>query len=153
MKLTNNFTLSELTYSVTANKDKVKYEAQFNPPVDVVHNLRSLCTMALQPIRDKMAKPIRLSSGWRCRALNIDVGGVKGSAHERGLAADIRFSSLDEAFEIVNSAIAVGCKRIGLGKNFIHIDIDYSRPTPAVFTYKNTPKKLAAKKDEFKKQL
>lgn len=43
----------------------------------------------LQQIRDVFGQPIKVNSGYRTLAVNKAVGGAKGSAHMRGLAADI----------------------------------------------------------------
>ena len=43
----------------------------------------------LDRIREDYGKPITVNSGFRSRAVNEKVGGVKNSAHLEGLAADI----------------------------------------------------------------
>lgn len=52
-------------------------------------NLTKLCTNILQVIRDKWERPIKVTSGFRCRRLNEAVGGAKTSDHTHGNAADI----------------------------------------------------------------
>ena len=46
----------------------------------------------LQIIRDRAGIPIRVNSGYRCPKHNAAVGGVKGSYHTQGLAADLSCS-------------------------------------------------------------
>lgn len=43
----------------------------------------------LQPLRDAWRKPLKVNSGYRCKALNAAVGGVPTSQHLKGEAADI----------------------------------------------------------------
>ena len=43
----------------------------------------------LQIIRDEAGIPIRVNSGYRCEVHNKNVGGVKGSQHTLGVAADL----------------------------------------------------------------
>ena len=43
----------------------------------------------LDRIREKLGKPILISSGYRCPVLNKSVGGVYNSQHLKGLAADL----------------------------------------------------------------
>ena len=43
----------------------------------------------LQPLRDAWGKPLKVNSGYRCKALNAAVGGVPTSQHVKGEAADI----------------------------------------------------------------
>lgn len=44
---------------------------------------------ALDEVRRVWNLPIRINSGWRCERHNRDVGGVEGSRHLVGLAADV----------------------------------------------------------------
>ena len=45
-----------------------------------------------QTIRDALSVPVRVTSGCRCEKRNKAVGGVKGSFHNKGLAADLTCS-------------------------------------------------------------
>lgn len=89
MKLTNNFTLKELTSSGTAQRKG--YTEQFTPPKEVIDNLKELCINVLQPIREALEAPLRVSSGYRCERLNKSIGGAANSQHVKGQAADINF--------------------------------------------------------------
>lgn len=85
MKLSQNFTLEELTFSATAKLRGIDNI----PNSQEVVSLKRLCEEILQPIRDKLGKPITITSGYRSSALNKAVGGAKSSQHLRGEAADI----------------------------------------------------------------
>lgn len=52
-------------------------------------NFRALVDEVLDPAREKLGKPIRVNSGYRCPKHNLAVGGVKNSQHMAGEAADI----------------------------------------------------------------
>ena len=95
MRLSNNFSLSELTRSDTAKRLGIENECS---SVEQVLNLAYLCHMVLQPLRDKFG-PIRITSGYRCPELNRAVGGVKNSQHMRGEAADIHLPSVEKGKE------------------------------------------------------
>ena len=84
------FTLSELTYSSTATAHSI----QNVPTAEAVKNLESLVLNVLEPIREKWQSPSYITSGYRCPALNRKVGGVEGSYHTRGMAADITAKSV-----------------------------------------------------------
>lgn len=86
MKLTENFTLEEMCASQTAQRAGIDNS---RPPLDVVINLAKLAVMVLQPLREHFGEPVRISSGYRCKALNEAVGGVSNSQHVTGQAADI----------------------------------------------------------------
>ena len=86
MQLSKNFSLAEMTKSVTAKRlgiDNTPNEQQ-------IEYLRELCTNVLQPLRDELG-PILITSGLRVPELNKAVGGSGTSQHcaLNGAAADI----------------------------------------------------------------
>jgi zinc D-Ala-D-Ala carboxypeptidase len=83
--MTKNFTLEELTHSITAQNRGIDN----TPPVMAVASLRALAVSVLQPARDYLKKPITVSSGFRCEKLNKLLGGAKHSQHKNGEAADL----------------------------------------------------------------
>ncbi len=85
MNLTQNFTINELTYSVTATANKIDNR----PSVYVIDNLKALCENVLQPLRDYLGCPVKVTSGFRCAVLNKKIGGTKNSQHLYGQAADL----------------------------------------------------------------
>ena len=86
MKLSENFSLSEFERSMMAERlgidNAIPNEAQLS--------LRTLCVKVLQPLRELYEKPLAISSGYRCEALNKAVGGVPTSQHRLGEAADVQ---------------------------------------------------------------
>ena len=86
MKLSNNFTLEELTKSGTATRLKINN----TPTKEAANNLAKLAINVLQPIRDAWGAPIVVTSGYRCPALNKATKGATKSQHMTGAAADIR---------------------------------------------------------------
>lgn len=91
-----NFSLSEFVESTTA-----KWRLIDNTPdFDAVEHLDELVGTILQPLRNAWGKPLTVTSGYRCPALNKAVGGVENSAHTTGYAADITTTGdLDEFIE------------------------------------------------------
>ena len=69
-----------------------------------------------------------VTSGYRCLKHNQEVGGVPDSAHTKGLAADISCKDGAYRLKLVLQALKSGIMRIGIGKTFVHIDIDHSKP-------------------------
>jgi len=86
MKLSNNFSLSEFTDSNTAERRGIDN----SPTAEHIHNMVALCENVLQPLRERIGKSIRVSSGYRSEALNDAIGGSKTSEHSKGMAADIK---------------------------------------------------------------
>ena len=92
--LSEHFTLAELTKTNTRIKN-VPNEAQ-------VENLKRLCGW-LEMLRSEWNKrygegddPIVINSGYRSEVVNKAVGGVKGSNHLTGCAADIRVAGIEQ---------------------------------------------------------
>lgn len=56
---------------------------------EVSDSIQALTENVLQPLRDAWGKPLKVNSGYRCKALNAAVGGVPTSQHVKGEAADI----------------------------------------------------------------
>ena len=58
-------------------------------PDGVERNLVSLVEKVLEPVRERLGRPIIVNSGYRCPIHNAAVGGVANSQHLRGEAADL----------------------------------------------------------------
>ena len=87
MRISKNFTLSELTKSNTATRLGVSN----TPDKEGIHKLRLLATELLQPIRDCLSAPLRISSGYRSESLNKAIGGSNKSQHTKCEAVDLQF--------------------------------------------------------------
>lgn len=92
--LSFNFTVGELLRSSTAERDPGLKREQENPPEEVLLNLQYLVETVLQPIRNGLDYPLRITSGYRSVLLNKLVGGSATSQHVRGEAADCSLSTL-----------------------------------------------------------
>ena len=90
MKLSQNFSLRELTKSQTAERKGISNE----PTEEHIENLKLLCTKILQPIRDKWGV-VSISSGYRSQALCEAIGSKITSQHARGQAADFECYGTD----------------------------------------------------------
>ena len=88
MKLTDHFSLEEFERSSTATANHIDNHV----PEALIPSLRNLCEQVLEPLRQWYGKPITISSGYRCQALNShpNVRGAKNSHHMKGEAADLR---------------------------------------------------------------
>lgn len=78
---------------------------------------------------------IFINSGYRCQKHNEIVGSVPDSAHTKGLAADIKCEDSKERFNLVTALFEVGFTRMGIGRTFIHVDLDKTKPRNAIWTY------------------
>lgn len=93
MKLSQNFSLAEMTKSETALRKGLE-----NTPGEVeIENLRALVVNVLQPVRDHFQKGVHVNSGFRHPEVNAAVGGSKTSDHCKGQAADIEIPGVANA--------------------------------------------------------
>jgi len=107
MKLTENFSLNELTKSQTAERKGINN----TPSTEHQENLKSLCEMILQPIRDHFGQVVSVSSGYRSPELCVAIGSSTKSQHAKGEASDF------EIFGISNKELA----------DYINENLDYDQ--------------------------
>ncbi len=88
----------------------------------------------LQHVRDLLGESVKITSGVRCPTHNHKVGGIQHSAHLYGMASDILIPSNTYRFEIL--PLILSCfTRIGIGPDFIHVDIDQTKPQDVIWHY------------------
>ena len=107
MKLTENFSLNELTKSQTAARKGIDN----TPSTEHQDNLKSLCEMILQPIRDHFGQVVSVSSGYRSPELCVAIGSSTKSQHAKGQASDF------EIFGVSNKELA----------DYINENLDYDQ--------------------------
>lgn len=78
---------------------------------------------------------LTVTSAYRCFEHNLKVGGTPNSSHLRGLAVDIACGSDALRFYLVHRALELNVSRIGISKNFIHLDIDRAKNARRIWVY------------------
>jgi len=96
MKLSEHLSLVEVTRSDYAKRNGINNM----PNAEHTENLIELARKIFEPIRVHFNKPIRISSGYRSKALNAAIGGAKNSQHTKGQAIDIDQGNRKENMEI-----------------------------------------------------
>lgn len=86
------FTFRELLRSEIAIKNDVANMPFLYGEHRVYMNLEKLVDNLLDPIRERFATPVIVTSGYRCERLNKLVNGVEDSQHREGKAADFYFA-------------------------------------------------------------
>ena len=78
----------------------------------------------LDILRNKIGKPVIITSGYRTPEWNAKCGGAKYSYHIRGMAADIRVNGMS-AKELANKLNAIVPEECGIivYKNWVHFDV------------------------------
>jgi len=75
-------------------------------------------------------RPIRINSAYRCVPHNAEVGGAATSSHLSGLAIDMAVPDGRRMYELVAAAIGAGFPRIEQGIQYLHVDVDDTKPSP-----------------------
>ena len=84
--ISKDFSYKEFEKSEVADQ---KHICNVIVSIDVRDSIKALVDEVLQPLRDAWGKPLAVNSGFRCRELNEEVGGVPTSQHRKGEAADV----------------------------------------------------------------
>jgi len=100
MKVTEHFTMEELTDSDYATR----HDIGNSPNQQALQNLLKLAN-SLQDIRDLIAAPLIITSGYRSSELNGRIGGSRTSAHMKGFAADIRSHAFGTPYQLASAIV------------------------------------------------
>lgn len=98
--LSEHFTLAELTHTDHRQFDNT-------PDKQALINLQRLAEFLEQVKKALDGKPVMISSGWRCKALNDSLGSKDSSSHRTGTAADFRVPGMTPD-QVVRAIIAAG---------------------------------------------
>ena len=81
-------------------------------------------------------RELTVTSGYRSINHPVERGKSSPGEHTEGLAVDVAAIGGNAVFEIVEAAIELGCKRIGISRksNFIHLGLSPHRVT-SIWTY------------------
>lgn len=121
-----HFTIEELCRSQVAVCLGIDNEPKRE---DIIANLKRLAFHTLEAVRIlNDNKPITITSGYRCKALNRAVGGVATSQHQNGCAADFVVGSAAEnriLFDKIKSSSSVPFDQLILEPKAGWIHISY----------------------------
>jgi len=131
-------------YDIKRNQSpprKIKYFdlSEFDSPdyTDSGDNMDINFVRKLDEAREIAGIPFKVNSGYRTPFHNTMVGGVESSSHMNipCCAVDIKAEDSRTRFLIISAAIQVGINRIGIGKNFIHLDADITKSQDVTWHY------------------
>ena len=126
------FTIAELCESETASRRGIGNRL----PRALLPNLQALIDHVLDPLREWYGQPIYVNSGYRCAELNEAVGGVQGSFHVRGMAADIDVHDTEEnrkLFDYIKNHLPFTELGWEGGGTWIHVAYDKERLDREIF--------------------
>lgn len=97
-----NFSISELVHSDNA----IKAGIDNTPTIKEIDNLLNLIFYCLQPIRDKLKKPMIITSGYRNMKVNFLAGGAINSGHLKGTCADfvVKGMSIEQVYQFIKKS-------------------------------------------------
>lgn len=79
-------------------------------------------------------RKFKVNSAFRSVAYEKQQGRAGRSSHTKGIAADLGVTNHQQRLYIVAALIVAGFRRIGIAKNFIHVDDDASK-VPSLWLY------------------
>lgn len=115
-QLSDYFTLDELTQSATADEHGIEIRVERSSAAFL--NLEALALRILDPVRRYLGEPVYVTSGYRPPEVNRIVGGVEGSQHTTGEAADVKPETLAPA------DVAYACLRLALPFDQVIVELD-----------------------------
>lgn len=123
------FTFRELLRSEVAIKNDIANMPFLYGEYHAYTNLEMLVRKLLDPIRERFATPVIITSGYRCRRLNELVKGVEDSQHREGKAADFYFAGftakeMTQAFFEIAESFDFDQLIYYKKRHFIHISYD-----------------------------
>ena len=95
---------------------------EFEDPLTGVLVLHLPSVDRLERVRDRLAAPLLVTSGYRSPEYNRRVGGATGSMHLVGRAFDLKVRDSTRHMDIAQAALAEGFTGFGFYKTFVHID-------------------------------
>ena len=100
-------------------------------------NLSPALMAVLTELEQRMGFELRIDSGYRDPTHNEDVGGVEGSehTHDPADAVDVFCQRSVTRFQMVRELLALGVRRIGIGKTFVHVGVSTDHPQEVLWTY------------------
>lgn len=134
MKLSEHFTLEELTFSGTASR----YGIDNTPNAELIDHALKYLVPGLEQIRKILGHPIKISSGYRSPALNAVIPGSSStSQHTKFEAADLTIPKI--------GAPNIVCKEIIIsGIEFDQLILEYGSWTHISFS-KNPRRSILSK--------
>jgi hypothetical protein len=122
MMLSEHFNLNEFTASETATRKGIDN----TPPAVVTEKLRMLAA-TLEQVRSLLGNnSIRISSGFRCLALNRAIGSGDLSAHVLGYAVDFTCPKFGTPKEVANKIAesSIRFDQIIFEQKWVHLSVD-----------------------------
>lgn len=131
-----SFTIAEFLRSDTALRRGIDN----TPNATVLANITNILIPGMQRVRDLLAAPVLVSSGYRSLALNAAIGGSGRSQHVQGLACDFRAPGFGTPLEIsrklAENQASLRFDQLIFEGTWVHISFVSGKPRGQVLTAK-----------------
>ncbi len=104
-------------------------------PACVQSQLDEVLVSMLLGVSEKLGRPLYINCGYRSSQYDKEKGRSGQSAHCSGKAVDIFCADNTFRYKLLVHLLDVGFVRVGIGKNYIHVDIDLKKPYPRIWHY------------------
>jgi len=101
---------------------------EFNCTHTGKNEMNEVFLQRLDELREVCGIPFKITSGYRDKSHPAEVNKEKGGTHTKGIAADIYAPDGISKRTIIKYALDLGFRGIGVGKEFIHLDVRESYP-------------------------
>lgn len=118
-------------------KSKYFAEVEFQrcTPSCSLQNMNAEAMRLFDKVREVAGIPLVINCAYRSPEWEKAKGRSGNSAHTKGKALDIRCTTSANRMRIIEAAVQCGISRIGIGKNYIHLDTDTSLPQNVMWHY------------------
>jgi len=127
ISLSEHLTLAEMEHSDTAIRLKIDNSA---PPEAIAH-MQRFAEEVFEPVRSFIGKPVHVTSGYRCKELEIAIGsGIAVNQHLLGQAADIHVDGMtfDGLFDLIRVNPAIPYDQLITEGGCVHISGGVDKP-------------------------
>lgn len=121
--------------STTSKFDSEKIDLSSCVPKCELSDISSLLLSAIRSAQKMCGFTFTITSAFRSKSWELSKGRNGSSSHTKGLAVDISARDSHARYKILLALGFVGVPRLGVGKTFIHADIDETKAHPIIFHY------------------
>ena len=107
------------------------------PECDAIRDVSPDLLARLERLRERLGRPLVVTSGIRCAWQNQRVGGVDGSEHVLGRAADLAMPTSPERYAVIEANFTVPTlfTRLGVGGTFVHVGVSDELASKVLWVY------------------
>jgi len=110
-------------------------ENELKCPCCNLYNIEEDFLFKINLLRDHVGQPLKVNSACRCQKHNQEIGGKDTSDHLTGNGIDISCENSALRFKLIQEALKINFKRVGIAKTFIHLGDRLDNPQEVIWLY------------------